>query len=218
MNTAVCVVIQLDSLETALRSTAATPKLTRLLSCCLWVLQGVKLIQGVCKHIIRPHTASRGLTTKSTGGTRVAPPLQLSADMLCSSLSSCTCTTPRQLQGSSNNTPSFSLLLRDTLSLLLGMVMCVLQAPAGPPKLLVFGGRGFVGSAICKEALKTGLHVVSITPSGQPLAPVSGTKTGQRPCVGGCLRLQLSQQISSGPATKGKHKQQPRQLHAVGRT
>lgn len=42
-----------------------------------------------------------------------------------------------------------------------------MQAPAGPPKLVVFGGRGFVGSAVCKEALKTGLHVVSITPSGE---------------------------------------------------
>lgn len=45
--------------------------------------------------------------------------------------------------------------------------MSRIQVPAGPPKLLVFGGRGFVGSAVCKEALKTGLHVVSITPSGQ---------------------------------------------------
>jgi hypothetical protein len=38
--------------------------------------------------------------------------------------------------------------------------------PPGPPKLVVFGGRGFVGSAVCKQALQTGLHVVSITPSG----------------------------------------------------
>jgi hypothetical protein len=31
----------------------------------------------------------------------------------------------------------------------------------------VFGGRGFVGSAVCQEALKTGLNVVSISPSGE---------------------------------------------------
>jgi glutamate dehydrogenase/leucine dehydrogenase len=40
------------------------------------------------------------------------------------------------------------------------------QAYSGPPKLVVFGGRGFVGSAVCKEALNTGLHVVAISPSG----------------------------------------------------
>jgi hypothetical protein len=34
------------------------------------------------------------------------------------------------------------------------------------PRLVVFGGRGFVGSHICKEALGTGLHVVGISPSG----------------------------------------------------
>jgi hypothetical protein len=38
--------------------------------------------------------------------------------------------------------------------------------PTGPPKLIVFGGRGFLGSAVCREALRTGLHVVSISPSG----------------------------------------------------
>lgn len=43
--------------------------------------------------------------------------------------------------------------------------MCT-QAYSGPPKLIVFGGRGFVGSAVCKEALNTGLHVVAISPSG----------------------------------------------------
>lgn len=36
------------------------------------------------------------------------------------------------------------------------------------PKLLVFGGRGFLGSAVCAEALKTGLQVVSVSPSGTP--------------------------------------------------
>lgn len=41
------------------------------------------------------------------------------------------------------------------------------QQQAGPPKLIVFGGRGFVGSAVCQEALRSGLHVVSVTPSGE---------------------------------------------------
>ncbi|KAG1674389.1 hypothetical protein FOA52_012915 [Chlamydomonas sp. UWO 241] len=40
------------------------------------------------------------------------------------------------------------------------------------PRLVVFGGRGFVGSHICKEALGTGLHVVGISKSGTP--PISG--------------------------------------------
>lgn len=34
------------------------------------------------------------------------------------------------------------------------------------PKLVVFGGRGFVGSHIVQEALNTGLHVVAISRSG----------------------------------------------------
>ena len=38
----------------------------------------------------------------------------------------------------------------------------------GQPKLLVFGGNGFVGSRVCEEALKTGLDVVSISRSGRP--------------------------------------------------
>jgi glutamate dehydrogenase/leucine dehydrogenase len=47
------------------------------------------------------------------------------------------------------------------------LCICVyVQAYSGPPKLVVFGGRGFVGSAVCKEALSTGLHVVAISPSG----------------------------------------------------
>lgn len=37
----------------------------------------------------------------------------------------------------------------------------------GPPKLIVFGGRGFVGSAVCKQALNTGLHVMAISRSGE---------------------------------------------------
>ncbi|GBF87375.1 hypothetical protein Rsub_00086 [Raphidocelis subcapitata] len=40
--------------------------------------------------------------------------------------------------------------------------------PSGPPTVVVFGGRGFVGSAVCQEALKQGLEVVSVTPSGTP--------------------------------------------------
>jgi hypothetical protein len=39
-------------------------------------------------------------------------------------------------------------------------------AEARAPTLIVFGGRGFVGSAVCEEALNTGLEVVSISPSG----------------------------------------------------
>jgi NADPH:quinone reductase-like Zn-dependent oxidoreductase len=38
--------------------------------------------------------------------------------------------------------------------------------PSGPPTVVVFGGRGFVGSAVCEEALKMGLEVISLTPSG----------------------------------------------------
>ena len=38
----------------------------------------------------------------------------------------------------------------------------------GPPRLLVFGGNGYVGTRVCKEALDTGLGVVSISRSGQP--------------------------------------------------
>jgi len=33
--------------------------------------------------------------------------------------------------------------------------------------VVVFGGRGFVGSAVCEEALKMGLEVISLTPSGE---------------------------------------------------
>lgn len=36
------------------------------------------------------------------------------------------------------------------------------------PKIIVFGGRGYVGSYICKEALSTGLGVMSISRSGTP--------------------------------------------------
>ena len=38
----------------------------------------------------------------------------------------------------------------------------------GQPKLLIFGGSGFVGSRVCEEALKTGLPVVSVNRSGAP--------------------------------------------------
>lgn len=43
-----------------------------------------------------------------------------------------------------------------------------LQAFTGMPKLVIFGGNGFVGSRVCEEALKTGLSVVSINRSGPP--------------------------------------------------
>ena len=40
------------------------------------------------------------------------------------------------------------------------------------PKVVVFGGRGFVGSYVCQEALRSGLRVVGISRSGTP--PASG--------------------------------------------
>ena len=38
----------------------------------------------------------------------------------------------------------------------------------GMPKLLVFGGNGYVGTRVCEEALNTGLQIVSINRSGRP--------------------------------------------------
>lgn len=35
------------------------------------------------------------------------------------------------------------------------------------PTLVVLGGRGFVGSAVCHEALATGMHVVGLSRSGR---------------------------------------------------
>ena len=45
----------------------------------------------------------------------------------------------------------------------------------GPPKLIVFGGNGFVGTRVCEEALQTGLAVVSINRSGPPKATAPWT-------------------------------------------
>ncbi|KAL0026968.1 hypothetical protein WJX79_003842 [Trebouxia sp. C0005] len=45
----------------------------------------------------------------------------------------------------------------------------------GPPKLIVFGGNGFVGTRVCEEALQTGLAVVSINRSGAPKATAPWT-------------------------------------------
>eukprot|EP01024_Parvocaulis_polyphysoides_P031790 TRINITY_DN2863_c0_g2_i1.p1 TRINITY_DN2863_c0_g2~~TRINITY_DN2863_c0_g2_i1.p1 ORF type:complete len:387 (-),score=47.15 TRINITY_DN2863_c0_g2_i1:165-1325(-) len=42
------------------------------------------------------------------------------------------------------------------------------QQQAGGPKLLVFGGNGFVGSRVCQEAINMGMGVVSINRSGRP--------------------------------------------------
>ena len=42
------------------------------------------------------------------------------------------------------------------------------DAAPGLPRVLVFGGNGFVGSRVCEEALKTGLEVVSVNRSGAP--------------------------------------------------
>lgn len=35
-------------------------------------------------------------------------------------------------------------------------------------KLVIFGGRGFVGSHVCKEALSTGMHIMAISRGGTP--------------------------------------------------
>lgn len=40
--------------------------------------------------------------------------------------------------------------------------------PPGPGKVVVLGGNGFVGSAVCKEAIQQGLIVTSINRSGPP--------------------------------------------------
>lgn len=45
----------------------------------------------------------------------------------------------------------------------------------GPPKLIVFGGNGFVGTRVCEEALNTGLAVVSISRSAAPKASAAWT-------------------------------------------
>eukprot|EP00891_Asterochloris_glomerata_P009911 jgi/Astpho2/9911/Aster-06622 len=46
---------------------------------------------------------------------------------------------------------------------------CALQSTySGPPRLVVFGGNGFVGSRVCQEGLKTGLAVASVNRSGAP--------------------------------------------------
>lgn len=49
----------------------------------------------------------------------------------------------------------------------------------GPPKLIVFGGNGFVGTRVCEEALQTGLAVVSISRSGAPKSAPSASWTSQ---------------------------------------
>lgn len=56
------------------------------------------------------------------------------------------------------------------------LTLCCLQSTYdGPPKLIVFGGNGFVGTRVCEEALQTGLAVVSINRSGAPKATASWT-------------------------------------------
>lgn len=48
-------------------------------------------------------------------------------------------------------------------------ISCWLQTVYdGMPKLLVFGGNGFVGTRVCEEAVSTGLQIVSINRSGRP--------------------------------------------------
>ncbi|GFH09995.1 mitochondrial organization of gene expression protein 2 [Haematococcus lacustris] len=57
-------------------------------------------------------------------------------------------------------------------------------------KLIVFGGRGFVGSAIVQEAVEQGLQVVSVSRSGKSLNSESLFKHqtfNRSPCKMGCL-------------------------------
>lgn len=49
-------------------------------------------------------------------------------------------------------------------------LVCLQSTYDGPPKLIVFGGNGFVGTRVCEEALNTGLAVVSISRSAAPKA------------------------------------------------
>ncbi len=60
----------------------------------------------------------------------------------------------------------------------------------GQPKLLVFGGSGFVGTRVCEEAVKTGLAVVSVNRSGPPKLSadwVSNVEWIQVPIEAPCL-------------------------------
>lgn len=50
---------------------------------------------------------------------------------------------------------------------------------SGPPKLVIFGGNGFVGSRVTEAAVKTGLTVVSISRRGQPPRGVNAPWTSQ---------------------------------------
>lgn len=49
----------------------------------------------------------------------------------------------------------------------------------GPPRLVIFGGNGFVGSRVTEEAVRTGLSVVSISRRGTPPPGVSASWTSQ---------------------------------------
>eukprot|EP00803_Ostreobium_quekettii_P006796 evm.model.scf_48.15 EVM.evm.TU.scf_48.15 scf_48:96368-101108(+) len=42
------------------------------------------------------------------------------------------------------------------------------QADSGAPKMVVFGGNGFVGSRVCEQGVNMGLKVVSVSRSGRP--------------------------------------------------
>lgn len=57
----------------------------------------------------------------------------------------------------------------------------------GPPKLIVFGGNGFVGTRVCEEALNTGLAVVSISRSATPKASAHWTSQVDWVSVSPCL-------------------------------
>lgn len=59
----------------------------------------------------------------------------------------------------------------------------------GAPRLVVFGGNGFVGSRITEEAVRTGLPVVSISRRGTPPPGVNASWTSQVEWAKACPSL-----------------------------
>lgn len=70
----------------------------------------------------------------------------------------------------------------------------------GPPKLLVFGGNGFVGGRVCEEALNTGLSVVSINRSGPPKVSADWVSSVEWVQVWNCSETLMSQGALAIPA------------------
>jgi hypothetical protein len=66
------------------------------------------------------------------------------------------------------STPRFDAALASLRGILVDDLLMDIQGTSSLPKLIVFGGNGFVGSRVCEEALRTGLGVVSINRSGPP--------------------------------------------------